>query len=99
MRFGHPLLKSLFSEALRQTATGSCAFADFFAAAVEASTMVIAFLGHRGSHIPQPMHFSWLTTWTWRTSPEMAFTGQTFSHISMPTHLAGSMKAFGLTGI
>ena len=37
------------------------------------------------------------------TSPSgflyVAFTGQTFSHISMPTHLAGSMKAFGLTGI
>jgi hypothetical protein len=81
--------------------TGSSFFTGFFTAPAEgpAGTMVIAFLGHRASHILQPMHFSWSTTCSDRMSPDIALTGQTFAQTSMPTHLAGSMNAFGRAGI
>ena len=57
------------------------------------------FLGAPGLAHPAADALLLVTTWTERTSPEIAFTGQTFSQTSMPTHFAGSMYAFGRTGM
>ena len=57
-------------------------------AAAVPGTMVIAFFGQRASHMPQPMHFAWSTLCTALASPEIAFTGHTLAHTSIPAHFS-----------